>query len=104
MLRWPFSVPPTVASETLSDPVYVSARVELVSNLSISVALEPLPYVQLLKGNIMNKTIKFISAPLHLKNKELTLVFLDQPQAKKINFAYRKKNYATDILSFSYLS
>lgn len=31
---------------------------------------------------------------------ELTLVFLNKTAAKKINFKFRKKNYATDVLSF----
>lgn len=31
---------------------------------------------------------------------ELTLVFLDRPAAKKINFEFRGRNYATDVLSF----
>ncbi len=30
----------------------------------------------------------------------LTVVFFNPREAKKINFKYRKKNYATDILSF----
>ena len=33
--------------------------------------------------------------------KELTIVFVDEKLAKKINFYFRKKNYATDILSFT---
>jgi probable rRNA maturation factor len=32
---------------------------------------------------------------------ELTLVFLDPGPAKKINQAFRRRNYATDILSFA---
>jgi rRNA maturation RNase YbeY len=31
----------------------------------------------------------------------LTVVFMDQAQAKKLNKKYRGKNYATDILSFA---
>ena len=31
---------------------------------------------------------------------ELVVVFLDTSDAKKLNFQFRKKNYATDILSF----
>ncbi len=31
---------------------------------------------------------------------ELTLVFLEAPQMRALNKKYRKKNYATDILSF----
>lgn len=34
------------------------------------------------------------------QNKTLTLVFLDVAAAKKINSEFRKKNYATDVLSF----
>lgn len=43
----------------------------------------------------------------HLKKRKLlneslvlTLVFLEPLQAKKLNHQYRKKNYATDVLSF----
>lgn len=35
-----------------------------------------------------------------LKNKNLTVVFLESAAAKKINFQFRKRNYATDVLSF----
>jgi probable rRNA maturation factor len=35
-----------------------------------------------------------------LQKKELTLVFLDKKEMKKINFQFRKKNKATDVLSF----
>lgn len=38
-----------------------------------------------------------------LNKKELVLVFLDTPAARKMNFQFRKKNYATDVLSFSSL-
>lgn len=39
---------------------------------------------------------------LRLKDdSELTVVFLNPPQAKKINNLYRGRNYATDILSFA---
>ncbi len=31
---------------------------------------------------------------------ELTIVFLDKLPAKKINWQYRQRNYATDVLSF----
>lgn len=42
-------------------------------------------------------------APLHpsIKKKELVIVFVDSSEMKKLNFAYRKKNYATDVLSFA---
>lgn len=32
---------------------------------------------------------------------ELNLIFLNQTEAKKLNFEHRKKNYATDVLSFT---
>lgn len=34
---------------------------------------------------------------------EITLVFLDKNPAKHLNFEYRGKNYATDVLSFDSL-
>ncbi len=34
------------------------------------------------------------------KGLELTIVFLNENEAKKINFDFREKNYATDVLSF----
>lgn len=43
----------------------------------------------------------FLKQQLKLNPKaDLTVVFLDKTQAKKINKQYRNKNYATDILSF----
>ena len=39
-------------------------------------------------------------AKAQILNRELTLVFLDQKAAKKINNEFRGKNYATDVLSF----
>lgn len=35
------------------------------------------------------------------EKQSLTLVFLEPSESKKINFQYRKKNKATDVLSFS---
>lgn len=35
-----------------------------------------------------------------LAKTELTVVFLDEAAAKKINSQFRKRNYATDVLSF----
>jgi len=34
------------------------------------------------------------------KNKTITLVFLNPPAARRLNSKFRKKNYATDVLSF----
>ncbi len=43
----------------------------------------------------------FIRRRLKIKtSQELTIVFLDSTPARKLNKIYRKKNYATDILSF----
>lgn len=42
----------------------------------------------------------FIAKDLKLKNRDLTIVFLDPVPARKINKQYRGKNYATDVLSF----
>jgi probable rRNA maturation factor len=36
-----------------------------------------------------------------LGRRELTLVFLNVPEARKLNAQFRSKNYATDILSFT---
>lgn len=36
-------------------------------------------------------------------SREITLVFLDKKAAKKINFEFRGKDYATDVLSFDSL-
>jgi probable rRNA maturation factor len=35
-----------------------------------------------------------------LQNKNLTIVFLESAAAKKINLQFRKRDYATDVLSF----
>lgn len=35
------------------------------------------------------------------KSLQLNLVFLDKVEAKKLNYKYRNKNYATDVLSFA---
>lgn len=43
---------------------------------------------------------RYLRRELKLGKKELTIVFLDPVPARKINKTYRKKNYATDILSF----
>jgi probable rRNA maturation factor len=39
-----------------------------------------------------------------ISNKDLNIVFLDRGEAKKMNFSFRGKNYATDILSFEPIS
>ncbi len=42
---------------------------------------------------------KIISA--QIQKKELTLVFLNPTAARKLNFEFRNRRYATDVLSFS---
>lgn len=38
---------------------------------------------------------------IQLPDSELVIVFLNPGPAKKINFEFRKRDYATDVLSFS---
>jgi len=52
------------------------------------------------------QVLKFLQAELkkqhpELKRADLTVVFLNRPQAKKLNKTFRGRDYATDILSFS---
>jgi probable rRNA maturation factor len=61
-----------------------------------------------LSEDILNKWIKGIAAELlrkkiidnEKKSKEVSLVFLNENDAKKLNWNYRCKDYPTDILSF----
>lgn len=48
----------------------------------------------------LQEIYKKISRDLKLKKGHLHLVFLDPGPAKKLNFQFRQKNYATDVLSF----
>lgn len=48
-------------------------------------------YIELINKKILNKK--------NIKQ-ELTIVFVDIKQAKQMNLQFRKKDYATDILSF----
>lgn len=47
--------------------------------------------------NLLKKDLRKIKG----KNLSLTIVFLPQKAAQKLNFQYRQKKYATDILSFA---
>ena len=38
--------------------------------------------------------------PKRYQDRELTIVFLDTPAAQKLNRQFRKRDYATDVLSF----
>ena len=49
---------------------------------------------------ILKKT-KYILASLHQKETELSILFTNNRYIKKLNSIYRKRNYATDVLSFS---
>ncbi|MEZ0390648.1 MAG: rRNA maturation RNase YbeY [Pseudobdellovibrionaceae bacterium] len=48
----------------------------------------------------LEQCYRWMALELKLK-KDLTLVFLNPIPARKLNSQYRKKNYATDVLSFS---
>ncbi len=56
--------------------------------------------------NILDYIVKFLVQKKALKNvkklrkSEVTLVFISAVRMKAMNFKYREKNYATDILSF----
>ncbi len=51
--------------------------------------------------NVFCKILNKKSLHPNLNDKELSLVFLDPKEAKKINNKYRNKNYPTDVLSFT---
>ena len=56
----------------------------------------------------LEKWVKSVSKELHRRKlltaeqmqKELSLVFLEERDAKRLNWQYRSKDYATDVLSF----
>ncbi len=48
----------------------------------------------------MQDWLKAVAKGLKVKNLELIVVFMDLDEAKVINKTYRKKNYATNVLSF----
>jgi len=52
------------------------------------------------KGTVPNKKHGTSKSQLMQKNQNLTVIFLDSTPAKKLNLKFRKKNYATDVLSF----
>lgn len=57
------------------------------------------------KISFSQQKIKFLAkkilALLKIKNKNLSILFVNDSQIKKLNKTYRKKNYATDVLAFS---
>jgi len=64
----------------------------------ISLLLENKP--KGLSKSFFNKLEKTLSKKL-LKSGQIELIFLDIEEMKKINFDYRDKDYATDVLSFN---
>jgi probable rRNA maturation factor len=50
--------------------------------------------------NLNRLGARFVS-PKRYRGKELTIAFLSQNEARKLNKSYRGKDYATDVLSFS---
>ena len=50
----------------------------------------------------IRKTTRGVLRELDIKRAEIGLVFLDERQMTKANFAYRKLNKPTDVLSFGY--
>lgn len=68
----------------------------------INQAQVPTVTIQFLKNwfKKMNSQLTKRGYSKSLKNKMLTVVFLDLSPAKKLNQQFRGKNYATDVLSF----
>lgn len=65
---------------------------------------------QALPRNFIRQWLRFMQSEFisrrvrgngRLQRSEITLVFLGIAEAKKINQRFRKKNYATDVLSFT---
>lgn len=54
-------------------------------------------WLQFVEGELLRQKV----APGSLRQKSLTVVFLDEHPAKELNRKFRGKNKATDILSFS---
>ncbi len=48
----------------------------------------------------MSLWLEQVGQNLKTSDSQLTVVFLDTAKAKKLNQQFRKKNYATDVLSF----
>lgn len=51
---------------------------------------------------LITKTLKQAASYLKIKTSDLSVVFVNQGLIKKLNAAYRRRNSATDILSFVY--
>ncbi len=60
-----------------------------------------LPYKGITRSKI-NGFIKSICGYLKLKNKSVTIIITDNNYIRKLNKKYRKKDYATDVISFYY--
>ena len=60
-----------------------------------------LPYKGIRKSEI-NGFIEKIGGYLKLKNRSITVIITDNNYIRKLNLKYRKKDYATDVISFNY--
>ena len=60
-----------------------------------------LPYKGIRKSEI-NGFIEKIAEYLKLKNRSITVIITDNNYIRKLNLKYRKKDYATDVISFNY--
>jgi probable rRNA maturation factor len=60
-----------------------------------------LPYKGITKKKI-NEYAEKICKYLKQKNKLITIIITDNNYIRKLNKKYRKKDYATDVISFSY--
>lgn len=60
----------------------------------------PRQFVQAWVNDVISSLQKKKIVSAAQSKRELTLVFLDKKPAQKINFEFRGKDYATDVLSF----
>jgi probable rRNA maturation factor len=50
--------------------------------------------------DLINKVLKNAENKLQIKNKSINIVLVDDNEIKELNKTYRKKDYATDVLTF----
>ncbi len=55
-----------------------------------------------LPRQLIQKVLQLSSLYLNLPEAELSIVFVTPPQIRRLNYQYRGKNQATDVLSFCY--
>ncbi len=58
----------------------------------------PIRFIKTWLNSLLESHLK--SHRKEIANKNIVIVFMNQAKAKKINFQFRQKSYATDILSF----